>query len=799
MATIKGLTLEIGGDTTELTAALSGVNEKTKSLQRELKDVDKLLKFDPTNTELLAQKQEILTSAISETEKKLETLKTAAAQAKEKLELGEITEEQYRALEREVAKTEQTLQKLETEAGKAGKEVDDMGDEAEQSERQLNGLKAAGELTSAALLAVAAAAAAVALKVGKMTIEAGEAADEINTLAKQTGLSTEEIQKFQFAAEQIDVPLETLTGSMARLTRNMNTASGGTGDAYEAFEALGVSISDANGELRNNKDVFNDTINALASIENETQRDAYAMSIFGKSAQELNPLILGGADALEELGKQAEEAGIILSQEQLDSLNGVADAVDTLKATATGAGRLFVTQFAEPLSSGIETVTELVSRLSTAFAEGGFDALADEIGNVLTDALDYISNALPRVMEVGTKIVLTLANSILQSLPSLITSLVDVVSTVIVTLSGQLPSIVESIAEVIPLIITALIEAIPTLLEAATTLLFAIVEAIPTVIDGILSAMPSVIDAIIGSLVGSYQVLVNAAVQLLRAIIDALPDIIETLTESLPDIITALVDALVEAYPLLLEASVILLMAIIDAIPQIVDQVVTNFPAVFRAVFSAIKEATPKLLEMAKAYFEQIVLAIPTIFDKLKEAIGNLTDTAKNYLTNGFSDIWEIGENIVKGIWNGISGATTWLKNKITGWTSGIVDSITDFLGISSPSKLMADLVGKNMALGLGDGFMSQMNTVAREMQSALPTDMESRVGYSVASVPDTTAQEQSAGLVNALSTALIGAGGGAGDLIVNLVVNGQDFARATIQNFRNVASQQGQIVGEIA
>lgn len=100
---IKGITIEIGGDTTKLSKALSGVNSSCSSLQKELREVDKLLKLDPSNTELLAQKQKILKEAIGSTKEKLDTLKEAEKQVQEQFENGEVSEEQYRALQREIA------------------------------------------------------------------------------------------------------------------------------------------------------------------------------------------------------------------------------------------------------------------------------------------------------------------------------------------------------------------------------------------------------------------------------------------------------------------------------------------------------------------------------------------------------------------------------------------------------------------------------------------------------------------------------------------------------------------------
>ena len=113
---IKGITVEIGGDTTKLHTALQGVNKEIKSTQSQLKDVEKLLKLDPGNTELLAQKEKLLSDAVKETKEKLEALKTAAEQANTALANGDISKEQYDALQREIIETEAELKKLETQA-----------------------------------------------------------------------------------------------------------------------------------------------------------------------------------------------------------------------------------------------------------------------------------------------------------------------------------------------------------------------------------------------------------------------------------------------------------------------------------------------------------------------------------------------------------------------------------------------------------------------------------------------------------------------------------------------------------
>ena len=127
-STIKGITIEIGGDTTKLDKALSGVNKQSRDLQKELKEVEKGLKLDPKNTELLAQKQTLLKEAVAATSEKLDVLKSAEAQVQKQFENGEVSEEQYRALQREIVKTEADLKNLKTAAEDSNSTLEKVGE-----------------------------------------------------------------------------------------------------------------------------------------------------------------------------------------------------------------------------------------------------------------------------------------------------------------------------------------------------------------------------------------------------------------------------------------------------------------------------------------------------------------------------------------------------------------------------------------------------------------------------------------------------------------------------------------------
>ena len=199
-----------------------------------------------------------------------------------------------------------------------------------------------------------------------MTIAAGKTADDINTIAKQTGFSTEELQKMKYASDLIDVSMETMSGSIKKLTSNMANGN-------DAFDKLGVSVKNQDGTLRNATDVWFDVIDALSKVENGTERDALSMQLFGKSAMDMAGVIDDGGASLKQLGDEAQAAGLILSQDALDSANQFNDGLDTLKAKAQQSFLKVGATLAEKLLPKLEKLVETVSGIIEWFAnlDGG--------------------------------------------------------------------------------------------------------------------------------------------------------------------------------------------------------------------------------------------------------------------------------------------------------------------------------------------------------------------------------------------------------------------------------------------
>lgn len=357
MAKIRGITLEIGGDASGLDKALKGVNDNISETQKQLNDVKRLLKLDPKNTELLAQKQKLLGDNVKNTKEKLDALRKTEQQLKD----SGVDENsaQFMALRREIIQTENNLKSLEKEAGYTSNALDKIAD---VSKKVGDG---AGKIANATKKMSTAAGAGVAAIAG-LGYKSIVAADDLNTLSKQSGIATEDLQEMQYAADLIDVDTDTIISSLRKLKNNMDSTSAET---QAAWDAIGVSTRDANGELRNSTEVFYETLKALSQISNETERDATAMTLFGKSADELAGIIDDGGEALRKYGDQAQELGYVLDQDTLDSLNAVNDRIDELKMTLSGNLAKSGASAVEALAPVIEDVAGAISRVLDAIGK----------------------------------------------------------------------------------------------------------------------------------------------------------------------------------------------------------------------------------------------------------------------------------------------------------------------------------------------------------------------------------------------------------------------------------------------
>lgn len=403
----------------EYKQAISEIGSGMKVLDSEMRKVSSAYAQNADSVEALNAKNDVLERKISTQVEKIEYLKAALQQSAEKYGEADKRTMQWQAslnnAEAELNNLNNQFDENKQKIADSSKEMGNLGDMVNGLTSKLgiqlpDGMKssmnAMGSLDaqSLALAGGFAAVAAAIVKVEKamisMTKESAAFADNIITLSMQTGQSTQQLQEFAYASELIDVSVDTLQGSLTKLTNNMQDTMNGTGNAKASFDKLGVSVINAvDGSMRSANDVFYETIDALGQVKNETERDAMSMDIFGRSAQDLNPLIIQGSKTLKEYADEAHNVGYVLDDEALSALGAVDDAYQRLQNTQEGVKNQLSAEFAPYLEEFYGDVTTMVKDGGKALKDSGivdsFGMLLDTVGDILNPMSDLSNNRVP--------------------------------------------------------------------------------------------------------------------------------------------------------------------------------------------------------------------------------------------------------------------------------------------------------------------------------------------------------------------------------------------------------------------
>ncbi len=402
----------------EYKQAISEIGSGMKVLDSEMRKVSSAYAQNADSVEALNAKNDVLGRKISTQTEKIEYLRAALQQSAEKYGEADKRTMQWQAslnnAEAELNNLNNQLDENKQKIADSGKEMGNLGDVVngltsklgiQLPESMKSSMNAMGSL-DASSLALAGGFAAVAAAIVKaekamisMTKESAAFADNIITLSMQTGQSTQQLQEFAYASELIDVSVDTLQGSLTKLTNNMQDTMNGTGNAKASFEALGVSVTNADGSMRSANDVFYETIDALGQVKNETERDAMAMDIFGRSAQDLNPLIIQGSKTLKAYADEAHNVGYVLDDEALSALGAVDDAYQRLQKTQEGVKNQLAVEFAPYLEEFYSDATQGVKDLGKAIKDSGivdaFGMLLETVGDILNPMSDLSNNRVP--------------------------------------------------------------------------------------------------------------------------------------------------------------------------------------------------------------------------------------------------------------------------------------------------------------------------------------------------------------------------------------------------------------------
>lgn len=678
------------GDQT-LKSAVSAIDAQMRALNDQLKASTEGMKNLSTAEDASSKRTEALTGIISASQEKLKLLSQQYEGAKAKLDqLGEAMRKAqesgdpaaidkatvaYNKQSAEVSKLEGAMARTEGEIAKASNAMNDTGKESDGLSDKVKKLadtmsiqlaqESIGKLTAGME------------KVGKAVMDAGKAiwdmgsqastfADDLITQSVQTGIATDKLQEYAYAARFVDTEVSTITGSLTKLTKNMSSSSD---TVTQAFNQLGVSTRDSNGALRDSQTVFWELIDALGKVDNATERDNLSMTLFGKSAQQLNPLIQAGSDEWNKYAKEAHEAGLILSDDAVGALGSFNDGLQRIDATMEAAQR------------------QIMGALAPAFTE---------ISNLIADAAQEITKWVQtdegrKFLGELTDLVKGLAKEFLQNLQPAVQKAIDIfknVSSAIEFLEQNFDKVVSAIQ----ICVTAYV-ALKTAMGALQ-----IASLVTNPIGGVVVAITGLVTAI-GVLVANWDKVKEAGKKAWETIKGAWDSAVSWFKQ--------IGDGIVQAF--------------------------ANIPGKIGEFFSQAWSKAQQAWSSVTSWFGQIGSSIVQAFTSIPSQIGNFFGTAWSTVQRAWSGAtsWfgQIGKSVISGFtsipgqigsffstaWSNVqrawSSATSYFSNLGSQIVSSISKSIT-----SLPSKALQ--WGKDMMEGFGRGITNFMSKVTQPVQN---------------------------------------------------------------------------------
>ena len=644
----------------EYRAACTNINSSLREIGSEMKLTTAEFADNADSVEALTAKQKLLQKQFDEQAKKAE----AAEKALKKMRDNGIepTNPAYQKMQTNLNNTKADMVKIQ-------KEIDDTSKKLKSSKVDWESVgetvgkagKAIGAACAAMGAAIAAAGAAF-FGLAEETREARENMGKLETSFTTAGHSAEDAKNTYTELYGVlgdDGQATEAAAHLAKLTTNEKELSDWTNICTGVYATFGDSLP----------------IEGLTEAANETAKTG---SITGNLADALNWAGVSEDDfqaSLDACTSEQERQALITStlnglySEAADKYREVnGDIIDAQKATANlNSAMAALGAIAEPIITKLKQLAAELLQEITPFVE--------LIGKGLTGALSGAESAAEDFTDGLLGMVTFAIEKLTEMLPTFLEFAVKMIANIATGIAQSLPTLVPSLVQLVTDIVQVLIDNIPLLIDAALQLVTGLAEGIINAIPVLVAALPQLITSLIDGLLSAIPQIIQAGIDLLTALITALPEIITTIVEAIPQIIEGIITALTENIPLIIQAGVQLFVALIQNLPTIIVE---------------------------------IVKAVPQIVSGIVQAFASLGGEMIN-----------AGANLLHGLWEGISGAASWLWEKVSGWASSLVSGIKDFFGIHSPSTVFAE-IGGNMADGVGVGFTDNMGGVEGDMTAAM-------------------------------------------------------------------------------
>lgn len=785
MADNFGLKIGLEGEK-EFKKALSDINSSFKVLGSEMKLVESQFGKNDTSVQALAARNTVLNKEIEAQKQKIETLRSALENAAssfgendKRTQAWQIqlnnAEAALNNMEREVSDNEKAIDAMSNEMGDAENAADKLGDEVEDAGKQSEDaggkfekfgsvMKSVGKALAVTMAAIGTAAVAAGKKLWDMANDVAEAGDAIDKTSQKIGISAESYQEWDYVFQRCGADVNNLQTGMKKLSGVITDAAGGSDSAAQKLSAVGLSIEDLNGKSQDEQ--LSIVIAALQDMESGAARTAAANDLLGKSATDMAAVLNMTAEETDALKQEAQDYGMVMSNEAVAASAAFEDSLTRMQGTIGGLKNRMVGELLPGITMIMDGLSDLVAGNEQAGEEitNGVTSVIETVTEMIPQAVELISliaaailesapsiiralaegviNAIPTLLPVVMQVITELVTALLELLPQIVEAGMQILASLITGIAAALPTLIPQIVEIVVQICQTLIDNLPLILDAALQLITGLAEGILNAIPVLIDALPEVINSIITFLLDSIPQIIDTGIKLLTSLVEALPEIIASIVEAIPKIIDGIITAVIGAIPLIIEAGIKLLVSLIQALPQIITTIVAAIPKIVSGLVDAILGNLDKIIMAGVDLFVALIENLPTIIVEIVKAVPQIIAGIVKAFGSLMYKIVEIGGNIVKGLWDGITGLASWLWDKVSGWISGIWDGICDFFGIHSPSREMA-WVGEMLVKGLSgsiedngdeavkaaEGMAADidgvMNDLAHDMQTALPTDFD--------------------------------------------------------------------------
>lgn len=484
----------------------------------------------------------------------------------------------------------------------------------------------------------------------------------------------------------------------------------------------------------------------MAGYANREAADTIQGSMAAAKAAWSN-LLTGLADDEADLEKLIDNVVVTVSQvgknimPRVETvLDGIGKLIDTLLPQIVEKIPGLINKYLPKLiESGAKIITSLVSGILgdsenlISAAQTAIRLIVDTIikllpelvkagGNIITELIVGLSKMLPELVDAAIEMIQQLLETLTDT--SNLSLILDAVLTVIMSVANKmieaLPTIIEAVMQIIASLVDFLTgDALPSMIEAGITLFTALVGALPEIINAIVSALPQIVDGILNAITENLPLIIQGGIQLFTSLVGALPEIIATIVDVIPQIIGSIVRAIFENLPTLIQGGIDMFVALIEELPTIIKMISVAIPQIIEGVVTAITDNLDVIIMAGVQLFVALIENLPQIIIAIVSAVPEIIDGIVEAFNSLIGSIVSVGESLIKGIWEGIKNAGTWLWEHVSGFFTDLLDDIKGLFGIHSPSTVFAGF-GKYMAQGLGIGFGDGMDKATNSMLNDL-------------------------------------------------------------------------------